>query len=339
MRQLEDSTLEGKVDSDERKFRELLYSSNLTDRNYQDLMNRLLGPKNGEHPAPIIHKLPSKHTRFVIIGDLHLNARAEDGGYGCDFAKLKKVLHIAKEGGAEFVIQTGDVTDGEHMRHQQKYGLMVQGFDNVVEFSANVWPDCGLPTFFIGGNHDETYLNWMGADVCKAIADKRPDLHYLGMNEGNVPLQPHYQKLLMKAGNELEHNRLLKQMLKERGPSWIRIRHPSKGSAKGRSYQPQQHVESLEGKFKPNILVIGHYHKMDYLFKRNVHIFQAGTFEKQSGWMRTKDLQAHLGGIFVDAYFNENGTIIPMYHGCLEYEVNGREDFGILGGGKKGGRK
>ena len=58
-----------------------------------------------------------------------------------------------------------------------------------------------------------------GSRYMQGIADKRPDMHCLGMNEGNVPLQPHYQKLIMKAGNELEHNRLLKQMLNEWGPA------------------------------------------------------------------------------------------------------------------------
>ena len=330
----EDSALETKIDSDEKKFRELLYGSNLSDRNYQDLLNRLLGPENEKKAAPVIHQIPTKHTRLVVIGDLHLNARAEDGGYGCDFAKLEKVLHIAKEEGAEFVVQTGDVTDGENMRHHQKYGIVVQGLDNVVEFSVNHWPDCGLPTYFIGGNHDETYLNFVGADICKYIAEKRPDLHYLGMNEGNLPLQPKYQKMLMKAQNNQERAQLVKKLITERGPTWLRIRHPSKGSAKGRSYQPQQHVDALEGSFKPHILVVGHYHKMDYLFKRNVHILQAGTLEKQSGWMRTKDLAAHLGAILLDAYYNEDGSILPLYHRRLEYEVNGREDFGILGGKK-----
>ena len=331
----EDSTLETKiVDSDEKKFRELLYGSNLSDRNYQDLLNRLLGPENEKNAAPVIHQIPTKHTRFVIVGDLHLNARGEDGGYGCDFDRLKRVLHIAKEEGAEFVIQTGDVTDGENMRHHQKYGIVVQGIDNVVEFPVNKWPDCGLPTYFIGGNHDETYLNWMGADLCEYIADKRPDLHYLGMNEGNVPLQANYRKLLQKAKNKQEHSQVVKELLTEAGPTWIRIRHPSKGSAKGRSYQPQQHVEALEGSLKPHILIIGHYHKMDYLFKRNVHIYQAGTLEKQSGWMRTKDLHAHLGGILVDAYYNEKGTITLLEHQRLEYAVNGREDFGVLRGKK-----
>ena len=328
-------TLEGKVGSEEKKFQEILKSHNLNDRNYQDLLNRLEGPRKGRQPTSTIHPIPSKHTRFLIIGDLHLNARGEHGGYGCDFARLKKVLNIAKEEGAEFVIQTGDVTDGEDMRHHQKYGIVVQGIDNVVEFSANEWPDCGLPTFFIGGNHDETYLNRMGADICSYIAKKRPDLHYLGMNEGNVPLQANYRKMLLKAKDQDEHAQIAQKMLKEPGATWIRIRHPSKGSAKGRSYQPQQHIESLEGSLNPQILVIGHYHKMDYLFKRNVHVFQAGTLEIQSGWMRTKDLHAHLGGILVDAYYNEKGTINLLYHQRLEYAVNGREDFGVLGGHKK----
>ncbi|MBS3140173.1 metallophosphoesterase [Candidatus Woesearchaeota archaeon] len=328
----ESATLEAAINSEEKKLQEILQGSNLNDRNYRDLLNCLQGPQNGSLTSPIIHQMPSKHTRFLIIGDLHMNARAEDGGYGCDFNRFKRVLHLAKEEGAEFIVQSGDVTDGENMRHHQKYGLVVQGVNRVTEFCVNEWPDLGIPTFFIGGNHDETYLNWMDVDICELIAGRRLDLHYLGMNEGNVPLQANYRKMLLKASAPQEHAKLTKKMMAETGPTWIRIRHPSKGSAKGRSYQPQQHVEALEGSLKPHVLVIGHYHKMDYLFKRNVHIFQAGTMEKQSGWMRTKDLHAHLGGILVDAYYSEKGSIALLHHQQLEYAINGREDYGVLRG-------
>ncbi|HJZ18668.1 MAG TPA: metallophosphoesterase [Candidatus Nanoarchaeia archaeon] len=314
----------------EKKIREVLDVYDLSDGNFKEVLNRLIGPGK-KISTPTIHNLPKTHTRFGIIGDLHLNAKSEEGGYGCDFSKFRKVLHIFKEEGAEFVLQTGDVTDGEEMRHHQKYGIVVQGLDNVVEFCVNEWPDCGLPTFFIGGNHDETYLNRIGADVCRYIAEKRPDLHYLGMNEGNLPLQQEYQKMLLKAKDKKEYDNLTKKLMSAgSGVTWIRIRHPSKGSAKGRSYQPQEHIGALEGKFKPHIFIVGHYHKMDYLFKRNVHVYQAGAMEKQSGWMRTKDIQAHLGGIFVDAHYDENGTVFPIYHKRLEYEVNGAETFGIL---------
>lgn len=312
--------VQDEIPPEEKKLKEILDVYDLSDRNFRDVLNRLLGSQDSSYKTPkVITPFPKRHTRFLIVGDLHLNARGEDGGYGCDFKRFKKIVHIGKEEGVEFIIQTGDVTDGENMRHHQKYGLVSQGLDNVVEFCANQWPESDLPTYFIGGNHDETYLNSIGADICKYIADKRPDLHYLGMNEGNLPLQPKFQKMLLQG-----------KIIPSTGPSWIRIRHPSKGSAKGRSYQPQQHVEALEGSFKPHILIIGHYHKMDYLFKRNVHVFQAGTMELQSGWMRTKDLAAHLGAILVDAYYSDDGTINYMEHQKLEYTVNGRENFGIL---------
>lgn len=310
----------GSISPEEKGLREALDVYDLSKKNFRDVLDRLLGSNQNSYEVPrTTSSFPTRSTRFLVVGDLHLNARGEDGKYGCDFKRFKKVVHMAKEEGAEFIIQTGDVTDGENMRHHQKYGLVTQGLDNVVEFCANGWPQSDLSTYFIGGNHDETYLNFIGADICKYIADRRPDLHYLGMNEGNLPLQPKFQKMLLQG-----------KSIPVKGPTWIRIRHPSKGSAKGRSYQPQQHVEALEGSFKPHILIIGHYHKMDYLFKRNVHIIQAGTMEFQSGWMRTKDLAAHLGAILVDAYHTEDGTLTYLEHRRLEYTVNGRENFGIL---------
>lgn len=304
-------------DSKEAKKLETIISNiSLTPEQLKDVIEKLKNPSSKDL-STTLHKFSKKAVTVLMLGDLHMNAYEPISKKKlCDFKRLSEVLRIGKEEGADYVIQTGDVTDGENMRPWQKYSLCVQGFDDVRDFCIDKWPESGLPTYFIGGNHDATYLNIVKADICQAIADKRPDLTYLGMNEANLPLQPALIKML-REGKKVPEN-----------ATWIRIRHPAKGTAKSQSYQPQAHIEATQSDFKPKILVIGHYHKMDYLFERNIHCFQTGAFEKQSDWMRTKDLVAHLGAWLVTFNYKDDGTIDAVRKRKLLPGINGNERWG-----------
>ena len=54
------------------------------------------------------------------------------------------------------------------------------------------------------------------------------------------------------------------------------------------SYKIQKMVEAMSGGEKPNILAVGHYHKLEMFPYRNVQCFQTGTFQAQTPWMRGK---------------------------------------------------
>lgn len=75
------------------------------------------------------------------------------------------------------------------------------------------------------------------------------------------------------------------------------------------SYRPQKIAESLEGGTKPNVLLIGHYHKAEYLFYRNIHIVQAGTTQAQTPWMRSKALYASLGYWILELDVTDEGQV------------------------------
>ena len=70
----------------------------------------------------------------------------------------------------------------------------------------------------------------------------------------------------------------------------LELNHPLDGAAYALSYSLQKYIESMQGGTKPNILLNGHHHKAMYLFYRNVHAFEAGTFQAQSSWMKGSDL-------------------------------------------------
>jgi hypothetical protein len=140
-------------------------------------------------------------------------------------------------------------------------------------------------------------------DVAKRSG--RDDLHYLGYMEHDVWI----------ANPESAFT-----------PTRVRIQHPGGGTAYALSWQPQKIVESLSGGDKPQILLIGHYHKMGYNFIRNVHCVQPGATQAQTPFMRKKHIASHLGGCIIEFVQAEDGSVLeftprflPFYDtGCTQ---------------------
>jgi hypothetical protein len=93
------------------------------------------------------------------------------------------------------------------------------------------------------------------------------------------------------------------------GKTVVRVLHPGGGSSYAISYSVQKIIESYQGGEKPDVLLIGHYHKADYVFCRGVHAVQTGCTQDQSPFMRKKKLAAHLGGWIIEMATDENGAV------------------------------
>ncbi len=73
---------------------------------------------------------------------------------------------------------------------------------------------------------------------------------------------------------------------------------------------------SFQGGEKPSILIIGHYHKQEYCYPRNVHCVQAGTTQDQTTFMRKKRLAAHLGFCVIKFQQDIDGSVTRF---CPEF--------------------
>jgi hypothetical protein len=100
----------------------------------------------------------------------------------------------------------------------------------------------------------------------------------------------------------------------------ILTRRNGKAIWSGNSYHPQKIVESFTGGKKPNVLLLGHYHKAEYLFYRNVHVVQAGTLQDQTSFMQRNFISAHLGFWLVEFRVSGVGEVsrfrcefVPLY--------------------------
>lgn len=179
--------------------------------------------------------------------------------------------------GIRHVFNAGNWIDGE-ARFNKTELVTAPGMDNQLDYMIDKWPaHPGIVTHFIAGDdHEGWYAQREGIEIGQYLQDRanrqgRADLHYLGYGECDVAL------------------------LFGAGAAPMRVVHPGGGSAYAISYTDQKRVESYQGGEKPRVELVGHYHKWNYGFPREVHTVQVGCTCDQTMFMRKKRLQAHVG--------------------------------------------
>ena len=226
----------------------------------------------------------NKTYKFGVISDNHLNSKYER------LDVLNSVYDIFQQEGITEVYNAGNWIDGE--ARFNKFEIINHGITPQIEYFLKNYPKReGITTHFIAGDdHEGWYVQRERINIgeyTQMLAEKqgRFDLKYLGYVEADIEFKARKGKAIMK------------------------IMHPGGGSAYALSYTPQKIVESFSGGEKPNILIIGHYHKADYFFYRNTHVLQAGCTQDQTVFMRKLKIQAALGGWIIEMQQSKDGTI------------------------------
>lgn len=216
-------------------------------------------------------------VRFGLMGDTQINSKYTQ------LTHLHRLYDVYMQEGIKDVYHTGDIDEGEQMRKGHQYECYNQGADDHAAEIVKVYPKRGgTTTHFITGNHDASLIKLAGVDIGRMIASKREDMEYLGQDSAVIQLTDNCT---------------------------LELRHPGDGTAYALSYKTQKMIEAMSGGEKPNIIGIGHYHKAEYLFYRNVHAFQTGTTQAQTPWMRGKSISAAMGGWIVEVRLNVDGGV------------------------------
>lgn len=268
--------------------------------------------------------------RFGVLGDTQLGNRK---------ARLDVLAtayeHYAKEG-IDTVYHTGNLVDGFALRINAFELLEEAGIslESQAAYAAKVYPRVpGITTHFITGEcHEGWWQKGIGINVGRVIEDRfrlplscrdmefseerdnygafkilgaacratikngtcskhgRTDLLYLGYEEADIEL------------------RTAKMSEKARGPI-VRLLHPGGGTAYALSYTTQKLAESLQGGEKPSVQFVGHYHKFDYNYHREIHNCQTACLEDQTTFMRKLKLAAHVGYLIVEIFIGQDGII------------------------------
>lgn len=217
------------------------------------------------------------HIRFGVVSDNHLTSKYQQ------LTHLNHAYDSFQEKAISKVFNAGDLCEGYKMRAGHENEIFVHGADDQRDYIIDVYPKReGVETYFISGNHDHSHIKRGGCNICTGIDDKRDDMHYLGMNEARIMITPNCS---------------------------VDLVHPGGGSSYALSYKPQKYIESIQAGTKPNILIMGHYHKFVNLWHREVFAVLPGTTQAQTPWMRSKSLGARVGYSIIDLEVYKNGTI------------------------------
>lgn len=271
----------------------------LTEQGYLiDNFNGLLHlRKNIELESNVYHNKwnGEKVIQFGVCGDNQENSKYTQ------ITHLHSFYDLLLQEGIEVCYHTGDIDEGEDMRQGHKYECYTQGADDHVKNIIKNYPKReGIRTEFITGNHDWSILKKVGYDIGPAIANERPDMKYLGQGSAVINLTPNCT---------------------------MELRHPGDGTAYAISYKPQKMIEAMSGGEKPNILAIGHYHKAEYIFYRNVHCLQTGCFQAQTPWMKGKGIAAMMGGWIITVHVDDVGTITRFMSEFIPYYTAIKDDY------------
>ena len=178
------------------------------------------------------------------------------------------------------VFDAGNMIEGEARFNRQE--LLAFGMDDQITYALDKHPQKkGLTTHFItGDDHEGWYSQRERINIGRHMEDMakragRNDLHFIGHVEADIELRA------------------------RGGSTTMRIMHPGGGSAYAFSYAPQKIVESFQGGEKPTILLIGHYHKFEHSYPREVHTISGGCVCDQTMFMRKNKIAAHVGYVLV----------------------------------------
>jgi predicted phosphodiesterase/predicted transcriptional regulator len=165
--------------------------------------------------------------KLLAISDTHLNSKYQN------LNLLKELYKQAEKFDA--ILHLGDLSDGLPVKgykgHVQE--VVITSITTLLEWLSETYPKTRVPTFLIGGNHDDWAYTEEGLDMLKELCRRREDLHYLGRGFGVVEIK---------------------------GVS-IALHHPRKGAPRTLGYDLQNFTKYLQrfGDFKLNLF--GNYHK------------------------------------------------------------------------------
>ncbi len=252
-------------------------------------------PARATPRASSYRRLPVvREVTFGALGDSHLCSNYERNDI------LESLYDIYAERGVQTVYHTGNWIDGEASFNQHE--IHTHGIDGQCTYFLRTYPQReGIVTrYIVGDDHENWWHQKHGIDIGKHLEDMakrvgRDDLHYLGFMEEDVPVV-------------------------EGSERTIRVLHAGGGSSYALSHTSQKLIDTYEEYEKPDILLVGHYHKAHFLpCYRGVMVIQTGTTQEQTPFMRKKRLHADLGGWIVTIGLSDEDTIVKAQAEFIAY--------------------
>lgn len=227
-----------------------------------------------------IYEIPSnmQHIKLLLISDTHLASKF-------DRLDILRYLYAkAEDNNVNYILHSGDLTDGLSGRPQQLYDLKETSYTGQRDYVIDKYPKSNIPTYLIAGNHDLWWIKQCGADICKDISNQREDLHYLGSDCEDLKI----------------------------GKLKIRLFHGKGGGSYAKSYKLQKYLDSIPTDELPHILQTGHIHQAFYMKQGNTHCFQTSCLQDLTPFERSMGFSNDKSVWWVDVYFDDKGNVYSI---------------------------
>jgi hypothetical protein len=281
-------------------------------------VQRHLLPPSGKVVSHIERLQKGGSIKIGILGDNQLGNRKSR----LDVANTA-YDHFEAEG-IEAVYHTGNMIDGFHARFNA-HELLPEagiGIESQTAYAARYYPQRkGIKTYFITGEcHEGWWVKKDGINVGRTMENRfRLPLACEALDRVGKPACEHASRTdcpkhgrsdLIFVGHEEADVELRAPHLKKgvRAPV-ARLLHPGGGTAYALSYKTQKIAESLQGGEKPQIQFVGHFHKFDYNYHREIHNVMTGCLCDQTIFMRKLHIPAHVGYLIAELYIGRDGIL------------------------------
>ena len=227
-----------------------------------------------------VYKVPntSEHLKLLLISDTHLASKY-------DRVDILRYLYAkAEDKGVDYVLHSGDLTEGVSGRPQQQYELKEASYTGQRDYAISKYPKSSVPTYMIAGNHDFWWIQKCGADIVKDICNNRSDLTYLGSDCEDLKI----------------------------GRLRIRLYHGKGGGAYAKSYKLQKYLDSIPSEELPHILQTGHIHQAFYMKQGKTHCFQTSCLQDLTPFERSMGFSNDKSCWWVDVYMDDKGNPVKI---------------------------
>lgn len=227
-----------------------------------------------------LYQIPNnlEHLKLLLISDTHLASKFDR------LDILRYLYDEADKKGVNYILHSGDLTEGLSGRPQQLVELKETSYTGQRDYVIDKYPKGDIPTYLISGNHDLWWVRQCGADICRDISNNREDLIYLGSDCEDLKI----------------------------GKLRIRMYHGTGGNAYAKSYKLQKYLDSIDANERPHILQTGHIHQAFYMKQGNTNCFQTSCLQDLTPYERSKGLSNDKSCWWVDVYMDDKGNPVKI---------------------------
>lgn len=227
-----------------------------------------------------VYKIPdtSEHIKLLLISDTHLGNKYDR------LDILRYLYDKAENNNIDYVLHSGDLTEGRSNRDEQIYSLKEASYTGQRDYVVDNYPQSSIPTYLISGNHDLWWVKKCGADIVRDICSKREDLTYLGSDCEDMKI----------------------------GKLKIRLYHGKGGQAYAKSYKLQKYLDSIPLEERPHILQTGHVHQAFYMKQDKTHCFQTSCLQDLTPFERSMGFDNDKSCWWVNVYMDDKGNPVKV---------------------------